>query len=77
MSIFYNSPVKNSIIVYLIVSIGLLYFKPLGFYDGSEYYHLRSFGVGENKTLLTYPMLLYLSAIFITFYFEFNHFKKY
>ena len=76
MSILYDCPLKNSIIIYLIVAIGILYIKP-SFLFKKNSNNLRTFGFSKQKTLLTYPIFIYILAIFITFYFEFIELKKY
>ena len=76
MSILYDSPVKNSIIIYLIIAIGILYLKPNFLFD-EETGQLKEFGLTDNKTILSYPIFIYIVAIIVTFYFEFDYLKKY
>lgn len=75
MIILFNSPVKNSIAFYLLIAIVLLIYKPTELFndDGS----LVEFGTEEGTSLITYPVILFLSAILITFFFEYIKLKKY
>lgn len=75
MLLIFNSPIKNSIITYLIIAISLLIYKPRGVFD--EYGNIIEFGLDQGKTLLSYPTILFISAIFITFFYEYLHIKKY
>ena len=75
MSILYDSPVKNSIILYLIISIGILYIKP-NFLFKENTGQLKEFGFSDDKTILSYPIFIYIIAILITFYFEFDYLKN-
>lgn len=76
MSILYDSPVKNSIIIYLIISISILYIRPK-FLFNIDTGQLKEFGFSNDKTILSYPIFIYIIAIIITFYFEFDYLKKY
>lgn len=75
MSILFDCPVKNSIIIYLILAITILVNKPRFFFkkNGS----LIEFGHRDDQNLLNYPVTLFISAIFITFFFEYLDLKKY
>ena len=75
MSILFDCPVKNSILVYLILAITILVNKPRFFFnkDGS----MIPFGHKKTQNLLNYPVVLFISAVFITFFFEQLHLKKY
>ena len=75
MNIIFNSPIKNSISVYLIIAILLLIYKPSQLFN--EDGELIDFGTDIGNTLLSYPIILYINAILITFFFEYIHLKKY
>uniref|UniRef100_A0A6C0EIH1 Uncharacterized protein n=1 Tax=viral metagenome TaxID=1070528 RepID=A0A6C0EIH1_9ZZZZ len=58
----FNERIKYSIIMYLIISIYVWIRKPsLLFYNGK----VKSFGIGRNKTIFYYPLLMIVSAIVI------------
>ena len=75
MSILFDCPVKNSIIIYLIIAITILVNKPRIFFkeDGD----MIEFGHKSNQSLLNYPVTLFITAIFVTFFFEYLDLKKY
>ena len=58
----FNEHIKYSIIVYMIISIYIWVTKPsLLFYNG----RVKSFGIGRNKTIFYYPLLMIVIAIVI------------
>jgi hypothetical protein len=73
--LLFNSPVKNSIIIYLIIAIYILVIKPS--YLFNEYGDLIEFGTKDDQSLFNYPVILYMSSIIITFFFEYISIKKY
>ena len=72
---FYHSPVKNSIIIYLLIAIIILVKKPDNLFDGDG--EMIEFGTKPNQSLFNYPVLLYILAIVVTFFFEYIGLKKY
>ena len=75
MSILFDCPVKNSIIVYLIIAISILVNKPKHLFNKNG--SMIKFGHKRHQSLLSYPIVLFISSIFITFLFEYIHLKKY
>ena len=58
----FNNYVKIIAILYLMVAIGLYYIKPeIMFKDGK----IKQFGVGKNKTIFYYPMILIIISIIL------------
>jgi hypothetical protein len=75
MSILFESPVKNSIVVYLFIAIIILLNKPeCLFHENGK---IIEFGTGDNQSLINYPVILSITSIFVTFFFEYFHLKKY
>jgi hypothetical protein len=68
-----NSPVQNAIYIYLINIILILYLRPPLFFttNGS----MKSFGIGEDKTLINFP--IYIVTIGIISYILFVGIKLY
>ena len=51
-----NTPVTNTIIFYIIIVILLVLIKPNFIYDHKTN-KFKSFGCGENKTLISFPVV--------------------
>ena len=73
-NMFFNSPVKNSIIIYLLVSFLILVKKPDIFFDANG--ELIEFGTQVHQSLFSFPIIIYLTAIATTFFFEYVSLKK-
>lgn len=68
MSPILGCPVKLSVFTYLIIALLLIMTKPeLLFTEEGE---VRGFGCKEGNHCLNLPVVLYLSAVVITFFFE-------
>jgi hypothetical protein len=68
-----NNPVQNTIYIYLLNIILILYSKPTAFFDTSG--NMKSFGIGNNKTLINFP--IYIITIGIISYIFFIVLKLY
>jgi hypothetical protein len=70
--IFSNNPLYNSLKVYIIIIILLIYFKPNFVYDKKQK-QFKSFGLDKNSTILSLPILSIFLAIIIYFVFSLIH----
>ena len=68
MSSLLDCPVRNAIFLYLFIVICLLTTKPTSLFthDGK----IRPFGVERTSTLFSFPVVLFIASIIITFFFE-------
>lgn len=67
LGIIHTSPIKSSIIIYLIIVITILIIKPKTLFDNEG--NSKNFGVGyKNKTIFPIWMVFLLIAIF-SYYF--------
>jgi hypothetical protein len=66
-----NNPLQNTIYIYLLNIILILYLRPSTFFttDGN----IKSFGIGNNKTLINFP--LYIITVGIISYILFTIIK--
>lgn len=72
--IFSNNPLYNSLKVYIIIIVLLIYFKPSFLYDKKQK-QFKSFGIDKNSTIFSLPIFSIILAIFI--YFIFSLIDKY
>jgi hypothetical protein len=72
--VFSNNPLYNSLKVYIIIIILLIYFKPNFLYDKKQK-QFKSFGLDKNSTIFSFPILSIFLAILI--YFIFSIIDKY
>ena len=72
--IFSNNPLYNSLKVYIIIIVLLIYFKPNFLYDHKKN-QFKSFGLDKNSTIFSLPLL----SIFLAFiiYLVFSWIDKY
>lgn len=56
-----NNQIKYTIFIYLIISIYIWIQKPQIIFQQNK---LKAFGIGNNKTIFYYPLLLIILAIF-------------
>jgi hypothetical protein len=61
-------PVKLSILVYIFITLIILYNKPDILFDDEG--RTKGFGCSKNCEFFNFPVILYASAILITFLFE-------
>jgi len=71
---FTNNTLYNSLKVYIIIIIMIIYFKPNFLYDKKQK-QFRSFGLDKNSTIFSLPVLSIFLAIII--YFIFSVIDKY
>ncbi len=66
-------PVKISVFVYILISLVILYHKPELIFteDGIS----KGFGCADDCEFFNFPVILYSSAILITFLFEYISIK--
>lgn len=57
-----TNPLYNTIIFYIIIIIVLLLIKPDSMYCNKTK-RFKSFGIGENKTICSFPMVCMTSAV--------------
>ena len=62
---FINSPIKNAIILYLILITIILYFKPAIIFDVNG--NLKLFGLSEEKTVFSFCVISLFFAL-ISYY---------
>ena len=68
MSLILDCPVKLAVFTYLIIALILITTKPdLLFTEDGE---VRGFGCKKGNHCLNLPVVLYLSAVILTFFFE-------
>ena len=72
--IFSNNPLYNSLKVYIIIIVLLIYLKPPFLYDKKQK-QFKSFGLDKNSTILSLPILSIILAILI--YIIFSWIDKY
>lgn len=72
--VFSNNPLYNSLKVYIIIIILIIYFKPNFLYDKKQK-QFKSFGLDKNSTIFSLPILSIFLAILI--YFIFSIIDKY
>ena len=65
---FINNPIRNSVIVYLIVIAVIIYMKPRMMFDSDD--RLKLFGLSNKKTI--FPLCLVSSVIAILSYYIFS-----
>jgi hypothetical protein len=65
---FLQSPLWNTIFVFVTIAVILYYWKPHPLFD--EYGNMRAFGLSENKTCFTFSIVTFSSAM--VFYFLFT-----
>lgn len=58
-----------SIILYLVIAIGLLYYKPSFLFADKDKKRLKIFGTGKNKNKSIFPLWFVLFIIGIIIYF--------
>jgi hypothetical protein len=58
----FNEHIKYSIIVYMIISIYIWVTKPSLLFNNGR---IKNFGIGRNKTIFYYPLLMIVIAIVI------------
>ena len=63
----FDNYLKYSVCVFLIISIIIWIKKPLIIFDVNK--NIKPFGVGPNKTIFYYPLILIIMAIIIYFIF--------
>jgi hypothetical protein len=51
-----NNPLQNTIYIYLINIILILYWRPSTFFTTSG--NIKSFGIGNDKTLINFPIYI-------------------
>ncbi len=69
MSSILKCPVKISVIIYIFIALLLLYYKPELMFDESG--KSKGFGSSTQCEFFNFPVILYASAIVITFIFEY------
>ena len=72
--IFSNNPLYNSLKVYIIIIVLLIYLKPQFLYDNKKN-QFKSFGLDKNSTIFSLPILSIFLAIII--YLIFSWIDKY
>ena len=71
MSEFLHSPLRSSIIVYLVLALVLIHFRPAIMFD--EYGRPKGFGCGKDCEFFNFPVVLFLLAILISFVFQWTN----
>jgi len=61
---FDNNPLYNSLKLYIIIIVSLIYFKPEFIYDKKSK-KFKQFGTGKNNTLFALPILSIFLAVII------------
>lgn len=61
------------IILFIIVSVFLWYYKPSIMFNGNK---MKKFGIGGNKTVFSYPIVLIVIAILMFYILEVITLKK-
>ena len=67
--IFSNNPLYNSLKVYIIIIVLLIYLKPSFIYDKKQK-QFKSFGLDKNSTIFSLPILSIFLSIIIYFIFS-------
>ena len=59
----FTERIKYSVIIYLVISIFIWMQKPKLMFNNNN--NIRSFGIGVNKTIFYYPLVMIVFAIII------------
>ena len=70
----YDEYLKYSVVIFLTISIYIWFKKPRIFFDNEG--NIKSFGVGNDKTVFYYPFILIVLSIVLYFVFYSFYLRK-